>query len=37
VTVPASVVLMWSLFGLAGLAFSFVAGLMIGHFLWKMP
>jgi phage FluMu protein Com len=35
VTVPASVVLMWSLFGLAGLAVSFIAGLMIGHFLWR--
>jgi hypothetical protein len=37
VVVPASVVLLWSLFGLAGLALSFIAGLMIGHFLWKMP
>jgi phage FluMu protein Com len=37
VIMPASVVLMWSLFGLAGLAFSFIAGLMIGHFLWRVP
>jgi hypothetical protein len=35
VVMPASVVLMWSLFGLVGLAFSFIAGLMIGHFLWR--
>jgi phage FluMu protein Com len=36
VVVPASAVLMWLLFGLAGLALSFIAGLMIGHFLWTM-
>jgi phage FluMu protein Com len=35
VTLPASVVLAWSLFVLAGIAMSFVAGLMMGHFLWK--
>jgi hypothetical protein len=36
VVLPASVVLAWSLFVLAGIALSFVAGLMIGHFLWKI-
>jgi phage FluMu protein Com len=36
VVIPASAVLMWSLFGLAGLALSFIAGLMIGHFLWTV-
>ena len=35
VTLPASVVLAWSLFVLAAVAMSFVAGLMIGHFLWR--
>ncbi|MGO9467437.1 MAG: hypothetical protein ACLQIB_48765 [Isosphaeraceae bacterium] len=34
VILPASVVLAWSLFVLLGIAFSFVAGLVIGHFLW---
>jgi phage FluMu protein Com len=37
VAVPAAVLLAWSLFGLVGLAFSFIAGLMIGHFVWKLP
>jgi phage FluMu protein Com len=37
VVLPAPVVLAWSLFVLAGVALSFVAGLMIGHFLWKTP
>ncbi len=37
VAVPASVLLAWSLFGLVGLAFSFIAGLLIGHFVWKLP
>jgi phage FluMu protein Com len=36
VVLPAPVVLAWSLFVLAGIAMSFVAGLLIGHFLWKM-
>jgi hypothetical protein len=36
VVLPASVVLMWSVFVLVGIALSFIAGLMIGHFLWKM-
>ena len=31
---PASVVLAWSLFVLLGIALSFVAGLLMGHFLW---
>ncbi|MFI5457022.1 MAG: hypothetical protein ACHRXM_16375 [Isosphaerales bacterium] len=35
VVLPASVVLAWSLFVLAGIAAAFVAGLMMGHFLWK--
>jgi hypothetical protein len=37
VTLPASVVLAWSLFVLAGVAMSFIAGLMIGHYLWRIP
>ncbi len=37
VIVPASVVLAWSLFGLVGIFVSFLAGLMVGHFLWKHP
>jgi phage FluMu protein Com len=36
VVLPAPVVLAWSLFVLAGIAMAFVAGLLIGHFLWKM-
>lgn len=36
VVLPASVVLAWSLFGLIGIATSFLAGLMIGHYFWKM-
>ena len=36
VILPASVVLSWSLFVLLGIALSFVAGLLMGHFLWKM-
>jgi phage FluMu protein Com len=35
VTLPATVVLAWSLFVLFSTALSFIAGLMIGHFLWK--
>jgi len=35
VVLPASVVLAWSLFVLAGIAMAFVAGLLMGHFLWK--
>jgi hypothetical protein len=35
VTLPATVVLAWSLFVLLSVAMSFVAGLMIGHYLWK--
>lgn len=37
VTLPATVVLAWSVFVLASVAMSFIAGLMIGHFLWRMP
>jgi phage FluMu protein Com len=36
VILPASVVLMWSVFVLVGTALSFIAGLLVGHFLWKM-
>jgi hypothetical protein len=36
VVLPAAVVLAWSLFGLIGIATSFIAGLMIGHYFWKM-
>jgi len=35
VTLPASVVLAWSLFVLASVAMSFIAGLLVGHFLWS--
>jgi len=35
VILPASVVVSWSLFALLGIALSFVAGLLMGHFLWK--
>jgi hypothetical protein len=34
VVLPASAVLAWSLFALFGIATSFIAGLMIGHYLW---
>jgi DNA-directed RNA polymerase subunit RPC12/RpoP len=34
VVLPASVVLSWSLFVLVGIALAFVAGLLMGHFLW---
>jgi len=37
VILPASVVLAWSLFVLAAIALSFLAGLLVGHFLWKAP
>jgi hypothetical protein len=37
VILPASVVLAWSLFVLAAIALSFLAGLLVGHFLWRMP
>jgi hypothetical protein len=36
VILPASVVLAWSLFGLIGIATSFIAGLMVGHYVWRM-
>jgi hypothetical protein len=35
VVLPASVVLAWSLLVLTALPTAFVAGLMVGHFLWK--
>jgi len=34
VVLPASVVVSWSLFVLLGITLSFVAGLLMGHFLW---
>jgi DNA-directed RNA polymerase subunit RPC12/RpoP len=34
VVLPAAVVLSWSLFVLLGIALAFVAGLLMGHFLW---
>ena len=34
VILPASVVLSWSLFVLFAIALSFVAGLLLGHFVW---
>ena len=37
VVLPASVVLAWSLFVLSAIPMAFLAGLMIGHFLWKSP
>jgi hypothetical protein len=36
VVLPASAVLVWSLFGLIGIATSFIAGLMVGHYFWRM-
>jgi hypothetical protein len=36
VVLPAAVVLAWSLFGLIGIATSFIAGLMVGHYFWRM-
>ena len=35
VVLPASVVLAWSMFVLAAIPMAFLAGLMIGHFIWK--
>lgn len=35
VVLPGSVVLAWMLFVLASIPMAFLAGLMIGHFLWK--
>ena len=36
VVLPASVVVAWSLFALLGIGLSFVAGLLMGHFIWKV-
>jgi hypothetical protein len=36
VVLPAGAVLAWSLFGLIGIATSFIAGLMVGHYFWRM-
>jgi hypothetical protein len=36
VILPAAVVLAWSIFVLVGIACSFIAGLLVGHFLWKV-
>lgn len=35
VVLPASLVLAWMMFVLAALPMAFVAGLLIGHFIWK--
>lgn len=35
IVMPASVVLVWWLFALSAIPMAFLAGLMIGHFLWK--
>ena len=35
VVLPASVVLAWSLFVLLAVPMAFIAGLMVGHYLWK--
>src|SRR5262249_54198793 len=35
VVLPASVVLAWSLLVLTALPTAFIAGLLVGHFLWK--
>jgi hypothetical protein len=35
VVLPASVVLAWSVSTLIGIATSFIAGLMLGHYFWK--
>ncbi len=35
VVLPASVVLAWSLFVLMAVPLAFVAGLMVGHYVWK--
>jgi hypothetical protein len=36
VNLPRSVVLAWSLFALLALALAFAAGLLAGHFVWKV-
>jgi hypothetical protein len=36
VVLPASVVLAWMVFALMAIPLAFVAGLMVGHFIWKM-
>ena len=35
VVIPRTAVVAWSLFALLALTFSFVAGLMVGHYRWK--
>lgn len=35
VVLPPAVVLAWSLLVLAAIPFAFIAGLLVGHFLWK--
>ena len=37
VTIPRAVVLNWSMFVILGQVATFVAGLMVGHFVWKTP
>lgn len=36
VVLPASVVLAWSLFVLMAIPLAFIAGLMVGHYIWKV-
>jgi phage FluMu protein Com len=35
VVLPRTAAVAWSLFGLLGLGFAFISGLLLGHFLWK--
>ena len=37
VTLPRAAILAWSLFATLSLALAFVAGMMVGHFLWTRP
>lgn len=37
VTLPRAAILAWSLFASLALALAFVAGMLVGHFLWKTP
>jgi hypothetical protein len=35
VVLPRTAAVAWAMFGILGLAFAFIAGLLLGHFLWK--
>ncbi|HWE36820.1 MAG TPA: hypothetical protein VG406_09660 [Isosphaeraceae bacterium] len=37
VTLPRAAILAWSLFASLALAMAFVAGMMVGHYLWTKP